>query len=126
MKKKEALEIINDRLGKTVLRSGNTAFSGQLQKGNIWWTGMRQVKLQEDFYFLLLDDTGDRSKLVLIEIPANSIRHPSRVFRTNMSGINEGRTQIHISNNPTTYLQDVVSGKPGFDFRPRKRMEVSA
>ena len=124
MKKKEAIELANDNLGKTALRNDNTAYSGQLLKGNIWWTGLRQIKLQEDFYLLLLDDSGDRTKLILIEIPANSIRHPSRVFRTNMSGINEGRIQIHISNNPATYLQDVVSRKPGYDFRPFKRLEM--
>lgn len=124
MTKREALEIINDRIGRTILRHSNTAYSGKLHDGNIWWTGMRPIKLQEDFYLVLLDDAEQNPKLILIELPANTIRHPSKVFRTNMSGINRGRTQIWISNDQGSYLRDVVNGRLGFDFQPYKTLEV--
>lgn len=112
MKKHEAILIVNNYLGKTILNKGNTNFSKINDEKEVWWLNIPPDRFSNDLHLLLLTQKGFN----WIKIPANSFSNLGKIFR-----IRSDRNVVDLeisADNRNFYMRDIKSGGTGFNFEP--------
>lgn len=111
MTKSEAIDIVNNHLGKLELNNSNTNFSKINENKEVWWLNIPLDRFSFDLHLILLNQKGFN----WIKIPANKIQNLDKVFRIRKD---KDVVDLEISSaKEYLYLKDVKSGGSNFNFR---------
>ena len=124
MKKKAALERINNYLGQRLLEHTNTRFANVNSAKSVWWLDIPPEMFDHDLHIVLAGNpvrSGRASGqgLTWLRIKARTFRDPRTQFYKRPDN---GKIQLNISCDPTSgYLRDTTGA--GYDFRPHVEKE---
>ena len=116
MNKSDAIRKVNKHVGDGLLNHSNTHFSNINTRYPVWWFTFSPEKLRGELHILLAKNPG----LIWLRIKANAIPHPESVFRVRPDN---GLIHWEIAISGDRYLQDVIGGGTGYDFRPHIEYE---
>lgn len=108
MTKSEAIQYINNKLGKTKLSLSNTNYSNINKGSGRFWLNIEPSRFQSDLNIILVDKTD----LIWINLPSNSVKDPANTFYTRKDN---GKVDLDI---PTKEDHEFLRDKSGYDFRP--------
>lgn len=114
--KKEAINIVNETLGRNELSNANTNFSNLNKAKPVWWFDINQKRFLKDLHLILAKNKG----FIWIKIPKGAIKDVSKTFY--IRGDN-GLVDIVISSETgINYLRD-DKGDASFNFEQYIEME---
>ena len=121
MDRSDAIRKVNAHLGERLLkgsgRNFNTHFSNINKSAKqVWWFNIPPQKFGNELHILLAKKQG----LIWLRIKAGAISHPESVFRVRPDN---GLIHWEIAISGDRYLQDVIGGGTGYDFRPHVAYE---
>ena len=77
MTKPEAIQIVNNYIGESLLKNSNTNFSKINDKKDVWWLNIPPERFANDLHLILLNEKGFN----WIKIPANKFPNLEKTFR---------------------------------------------
>ena len=114
MKKEPAMLLVNRHLGSRVLNRRNVRFSNVNKTKPVWWLTIPQKMFTDTLHILLAKDNG--RGLIWLRIEANSIKNPQSVFRVRTDKGLGGPVNLEIAAGGHRYMNDIKSGRTGYNF----------
>ena len=123
MNKQQAIKIVNDYLGRIVLKGGgennNTSSSNIIQSKPEWFLDIPPKKFSNDLHILLFKKTHS---FLWLEIKTKSIK-PYETFKL-LENKNVFRIYIGAAQKSEDYLVDITSGGTNYNFQNKENIKI--